>query len=423
MSPDLRIQAALNGTRGAGDGAAVPLSPGDVVEAARGAVAAGAAELLVHPRTPCGRESLSPRVVGPLLEALRGAGVSVPLSVCASIAAEPDPAGRQARIRSWTVLPDRATVHFADPGAGALARTLLSRGVAVDAVLPWPPRDGGAPGQDVEELTRFLAGRTTDGAGPPAPSATGPSPNAPATPGGAARRTTPNGAGGGGGGVVRTAPNGAGATGAGTADTCADRARTPGAACGGTADTSPNCAGAGAGGGGSGRTAPNGAATDGASAPGVGTASPGTADAGTAGPGTAGPGPCGWVRVVVELAGVEPEAVGRLRRLVPGVPLLLVGRDGAAWPALRLAARCGTGARIGVGDVLHLPDGRPAPSTAVLVTAALAAARAETAARGGAGGPLVGPEGQAAPSGSRSPGYCWEVPRTRAARQDPKETT
>ncbi|MFD9354954.1 3-keto-5-aminohexanoate cleavage protein [Streptomyces sp. NPDC060031] len=46
-----------------------------------------------------------------------------------------------------------------------------------------------------------------------------------------------------------------------------------------------------------------------------------------------------------------------------------------AWPVLRLAARCGAGARTGVGDVLHLPDGRPARSNAELV----AAAREQTA--------------------------------------------
>ncbi|MEW2415642.1 3-keto-5-aminohexanoate cleavage protein [Streptomyces sp. NPDC046866] len=253
-----RIQASLNGTRGAGDGPAVPLSPGDVVEAARGAVAAGAAELLVHPRTPCGRESLSPGVVGPLLEALRGAGVSVPLSVCASIAAEPDPAGRAARVRSWTVLPDRAAVRFTEPGAGELARSLLARGVAVDAVLPWPPpaaAHGGVPERAVlHGLTPFLR-------------------------------------------------------------------RSPGEPAG------------------------------------------------------------GWLRVVVESSGKGAEALGRLRRLLPGVALVLVGREGAAWPVLRLAARCGAAVRIGVGDVLHLPDGRPASSTAALV----AAARAEAAALDHAG--------------------------------------
>ncbi|MEU9374988.1 3-keto-5-aminohexanoate cleavage protein [Streptomyces sp. NPDC048255] len=229
-----RPQVSLNGSRTAADGPAVPMSPDALADAALGAVAAGAGEVLVHPRTPCGRESLSPRVVGPLLEAVRGAGVGVPLAVCASIGAEPDPAGRLARVRSWTVLPDRAAVHFAEPGAEELAQALLARGIAVDAVVPLGGRAGAEP------MARFLAWPV----------------------------------------------------------------RTP-----------------------------------------------------------------GRVRLVAELASADPALVAGLRGLPP-VPVLLYGREAAAWPVLRLAARCGTGTRIGVGDVLHLPDGRPAPSNAELVAAA-----------------------------------------------------
>ncbi|MFJ7208608.1 3-keto-5-aminohexanoate cleavage protein [Streptomyces sp. NPDC098789] len=137
----VRLQVSLNGARTAVDGAAVPMSPRALVESALRSVAAGAAEVLVSPRTPCGRESLSPRVVGPLLRALREGGVAVPLVVCASVGTETDPGARVARVRSWEVLPDRAEVHFAEPGAEALAAALAERGVAVDAVVP-----GGAGG-------------------------------------------------------------------------------------------------------------------------------------------------------------------------------------------------------------------------------------------------------------------------------------
>ncbi|MGW5343174.1 3-keto-5-aminohexanoate cleavage protein [Streptomyces sp. NPDC004050] len=269
----LRLQVSLNGARGAAEGAAVPLSPGDLAESALGAVAAGAVEVLVHPRTPCGRESLSPRVVGPLLEALRGAGVSVPLSVCAGIAAEPDPGGRLERVRSWRVLPDRAAVHFAEPGAAELARVLLARGVAVDAVvtLSGVPEEGamaatgcaaGAAGFGA--LARFLASRAPEPAG---------------------------------------------------------RAR---------------------------------------------------------------------VRPAAELAVVPAAAdpavvaglVAALRRPAVG-SLLLYGREAAAWPVLRLAVRCGADARIGLGDVLRLPDGRPAGSNAALVAAAHEVAGAGTGTAGG----------------------------------------
>ncbi|MFE4261361.1 3-keto-5-aminohexanoate cleavage protein [Streptomyces sp. NPDC056883] len=236
------LVVSLNGARGAADGAAVPMSPGDLVDAARAAVAAGGREVLVHARTPCGRESLSPRVVGPLLEALRDAGLGagpgggVAVSVAVSVGSEPDHAGRSARVRSWTVLPDRAVVRFAEPGARELAEELLERGVAVDAEVPV----GGSP----EPLARFLAWPVRDPA---------------------------------------------------------------------------------------------------------------------------------RVRLVAEPASADPGPVAELLRRLPPVPVLLFGRGPAAWPVLRLAARYGTGARIGVGDVLHLPDGRAARSNAELVAAAVRA--------------------------------------------------
>lgn len=52
------------------------------------------------------------------------------------------------------------------------------------------------------------------------------------------------------------------------------------------------------------------------------------------------------------------------------VPLLLHGMDGAAWPVLTAAARHGFDVRIGLEDVLALPDGSAARDNAELVAAA-----------------------------------------------------
>ncbi|MFF9111122.1 3-keto-5-aminohexanoate cleavage protein [Streptomyces sp. NPDC014805] len=136
------MQACLNGTRGAGDGAVVPRTPAELAEAAERAVAAGATDLHVHPRTPCGHDSLSPRVVGPALEAIR-ARVTVPVGVTTGAWAEPEPAARVARIRSWTVLPDHASVNWHEPGAEEVAAALLGLGVGVEAGV-WSGTDGAA---------------------------------------------------------------------------------------------------------------------------------------------------------------------------------------------------------------------------------------------------------------------------------------
>ncbi|MFI8518217.1 3-keto-5-aminohexanoate cleavage protein [Streptomyces sp. NPDC085481] len=128
------VQVCLNGGRGPGDSAAVPMSPDAMAEAAAAAVAAGADEVHVHPKTPCGSDTLSPRVLADTLTAIRAA-VDVPVGVTTGVPAEPDPVRRLARVRAWTVLPDQACVNWHEPGAEALAAALLERGVAVEAGL------------------------------------------------------------------------------------------------------------------------------------------------------------------------------------------------------------------------------------------------------------------------------------------------
>ncbi|MFJ8635338.1 3-keto-5-aminohexanoate cleavage protein [Streptomyces sp. NPDC093568] len=136
------IQVCLNGSRGAGEGAVVPLSPEALAESAAEAVAAGATDIHVHPKTPCGQDSLSPRVLAPALAAIR-ARVRVPVGVTTGAWAEPDPAARLERVRSWRVLPDHASVNWHEPGAEEVAAALMERGVGVEAGI-WSGTDAAA---------------------------------------------------------------------------------------------------------------------------------------------------------------------------------------------------------------------------------------------------------------------------------------
>ncbi|MFF7124909.1 3-keto-5-aminohexanoate cleavage protein [Streptomyces sp. NPDC008240] len=136
------MQVCLNGRRTAMDGACVPLSPEDLARSAAEAVAAGATEIHVHPKTPCGHDSLSPRVLAPTLEAIR-ARVPVPVGVTTGAWAEPDPAARLDRVRSWSALPDFASVNWHEPGAEEVAGHLLARDVGVEAGI-WSGTDAAA---------------------------------------------------------------------------------------------------------------------------------------------------------------------------------------------------------------------------------------------------------------------------------------
>ncbi|MGW0477888.1 3-keto-5-aminohexanoate cleavage protein [Nonomuraea sp. NPDC003214] len=82
------------------------------------------------------------------------------------------------------------------------------------------------------------------------------------------------------------------------------------------------------------------------------------------------------LRVLAEITEATPQdalhaAAGLLDELEPAAaPILLHGEDATAWPILRLAASRRLHARIGLEDVLHLPDGTPAPDNAALIRAA-----------------------------------------------------
>ncbi len=134
------VQVCLNGSRNAAGSGVVPTVPAELADAAGKAVAAGARDIHVHPRSPCGRESLAPGVLTPVLEAVR-AVVDVPVGVTTGAWAEPDPERRAAWVRAWPVLPDHASVNWHEPGAEAVAAALLERGVGVEAGI-WSGTDG-----------------------------------------------------------------------------------------------------------------------------------------------------------------------------------------------------------------------------------------------------------------------------------------
>lgn len=78
------------------------------------------------------------------------------------------------------------------------------------------------------------------------------------------------------------------------------------------------------------------------------------------------------IRALVEVEGGAEDARA-LSTLVPeGVPQVWHGYDGRTWEVIAAAAALGHDVRVGLEDVLTLPDGRRAAGNAELVRAALA---------------------------------------------------
>ena len=128
------LQACLNGRRPRGDHPAVPLTPEELAADARRAIAAGAAELHVHPRAPGGADTTEPGAAGATVRAIRAACPGVPLGLTTGLwTTDGDAELRHAQVEAWEDLPDYVSVNIAEPGSAELCELLGGRGVGIEA--------------------------------------------------------------------------------------------------------------------------------------------------------------------------------------------------------------------------------------------------------------------------------------------------
>ncbi|WP_433478197.1 3-keto-5-aminohexanoate cleavage protein [Spirillospora sp. CA-142024] len=123
------LQVCPNGSRAEG----VPTSPDEIAAAVRAAVDVGAEDAHLHPKDDAGADTLEAFHVAETVTAVRVATPSIRVGVTTGAWTEPDPVERAALIRSWTVLPDHASVNFHEEGAELVAEALFERGVAIEA--------------------------------------------------------------------------------------------------------------------------------------------------------------------------------------------------------------------------------------------------------------------------------------------------
>jgi len=129
------IKACLNGSREPGSHPALPLTPTQLADAARDAVAAGAGALHIHPRGADGSQSFAPNDVAASVAAVRAACPGVPVGGTTAAWVEPDPARRLALVQSWTLCPDFVSVNFSEEGTEQLCAALLHAAIGIEAGL------------------------------------------------------------------------------------------------------------------------------------------------------------------------------------------------------------------------------------------------------------------------------------------------
>ncbi|MGK5628141.1 3-keto-5-aminohexanoate cleavage protein [Streptomyces sp. URMC 123] len=127
------LQVCLNGSRTREQCPNLPITAPELAEAAKAAVAAGADDIHLHPKNSKGIDTLSPDCVAEAISAVQAAVPGIPVGVTTGAWIVSDPDERAALIRSWSVLPDHASVNWHEDGADIVAQALTDKGIAIEA--------------------------------------------------------------------------------------------------------------------------------------------------------------------------------------------------------------------------------------------------------------------------------------------------
>ncbi|MGB0928618.1 MAG: 3-keto-5-aminohexanoate cleavage protein [Pikeienuella sp.] len=127
------LQACLNGARTYTAHPALPLTAAEVAADAISVRHSGATALHIHPRGANGAESLEAADVAATLNAVRRATPAMPVGIATGAWIEPNVERRLACLRSWTTLPDYASVNISEQGSFDVMNTLLHIGVGIEA--------------------------------------------------------------------------------------------------------------------------------------------------------------------------------------------------------------------------------------------------------------------------------------------------
>ncbi|SDA89199.1 3-keto-5-aminohexanoate cleavage protein [Mesorhizobium qingshengii] len=127
------VQACINGARPRDFHPRLPLDAQAMASDAAACVAAGAAELHIHPRGADGRESLA--AVDATVLAVRQACPGTLIGVSTGARIENDVERTRAAIAGWRELPDYASVNLSEADAPGVMELLRQRGVGIEAGL------------------------------------------------------------------------------------------------------------------------------------------------------------------------------------------------------------------------------------------------------------------------------------------------
>ena len=127
------VQACINGARPVDFHPHLPLTAEAMAKDGAACIAAGAAELHIHPRGTDGRESLA--AVDETMAAVRRACPGTFIGVSTGAWIENEAQRTRRAIDDWRQLPDYASVNLSEPDAPAVMDLLRKKGVGIEVGL------------------------------------------------------------------------------------------------------------------------------------------------------------------------------------------------------------------------------------------------------------------------------------------------
>jgi len=129
------IQACVNGARPPAAHPSLPVTPAQISDDVRAVVRAGADAVHLHAKGEDGLDTFEPDTVDAVITCCKVVAPGLPVSITTGAWALPDPADRVAAIRTWTVLPDVASVNWHEVGSAAVVDVLMEREIGIEAGL------------------------------------------------------------------------------------------------------------------------------------------------------------------------------------------------------------------------------------------------------------------------------------------------
>jgi uncharacterized protein (DUF849 family) len=129
------LQACLNGARTRRDHPKIPLSPEELAQDAAEVIAAGAAELHVHPRGTDGAETLDPDDIAVALAAIRANLPAIPVGVSTREGIRTNRSRSFDQMKAWRVMPDYVSVNLSEEDAPEIMALMRVKDIGVEAGL------------------------------------------------------------------------------------------------------------------------------------------------------------------------------------------------------------------------------------------------------------------------------------------------